>query len=896
MPDMVDSAKEYFEEQNLMDLKLISTYGVKSEDVEAVKKADNVEGVMAAYSKEVFYYYNNQNLVLKFISYNSTLSEDHKNKMNKPLLLEGEYPKNSGECLVEVKVNSPDTFKIGGKIKVTDTIKNTDISETLANDTYTIVGIVASPMYIGYERDSTQYGNGNIISNVYVPEEEFIIDYYTELFITFEGMEEFQPFSSKYKNNVKQAGKSAERAFQKSVNERYQNLYNDAEQKLDDAKSKTETLEKALACNMNELLDYKSETQANIDKAQKEYDNSEGKSNAERNLIKSQLLQAQEAMEIIDGLLAGMQTNNDEVRKEYQNQLKDAKSEISKSEKQLADMEEPVFYRFDRFEASNDYSSFYGDSQKIDSIAKVFPVFFILVAALVCLTTMTRMVEEQRIAIGTYKALGYSPPQIAAKFLIYGASAAFLGSTVGTIIGMQLFPSVIYNAYKIMYSMPNINTPFRVDYYLGCCLVSVVLTCSAVLYSCYKELKAQPSELMRPKAPANGRRVILERVDFIWSRLSFLVKVTVRNLLRYKKRFFMTVVGISGCTALIVAGIGLKYSIQSIADKQFEDIFLYDGAVVLKSVSHEFSAIDSKLKSFKQIENYTYAQGIDGTAENKNSSQAVKMMVIKDSKNIDKFIQSPDIDSGENLKLKENSVIITQKLAKLLKLEVGDSISVKLGDTGENVSLKISGIAVNYTQHFIYITPDTYKSVYGKEPLYNMALLNIKDKVDSNEFKEQIVACDEFYGISYKEESGQSFINSIDRLNIIIYILIISAGLLAIVVLYNLSNINITERVREIATIKVLGFFDNETSAYIYRENIISTIIGILAGWIMGIILHRFVVITAEVDIVMFNRSLTVWAYIISALLTALFSVIVNIILHFKLKKVDMVESLKSVE
>lgn len=896
MPDMVDSAKKYFEKQNLMDLKLMSTYGVKSEDVEAVKKADNVEGVMAAYSKEVFYYYNNENLVLKFISYNDTLDENNVNKMNKPVLIEGEYPKNKGECLVEVKVNSPKTFKIGGKIKVSEPIKGVKLSDTLAVDTYKITGIVASPMYIGYERDSTTVGNGTIISNVYVPESEFVNDYYTELFITLKGMEDYQPFSNKYKKAVKQSGKSAERAFEKSVNERYNKIYSDAEKKLDDAKEKTSTLEKALECDFYELMDYKEETQKKLDKAQKEYDNSENKSKAERNLIKSQLLQIQDAMEIINGLLAGMQTNNTEVRTEYKKQLKEAKSEINDSEKKLKKIEKPVFYKFDRFDASNDYSSFYGDSQKVDSIAKVFPVFFILVAALVCLTTMTRMVEEQRTTIGIYKALGYSSGKIASKFLIYGASAAFLGSTVGTIIGLQVFPSVIYNTYKIMYSMPDIDTPFRIGYYIGCCFVSVTLTCSAVLYSCIKELKAQPSELMRPKAPANGKRVFLEKIGFIWNRLNFLAKVTIRNLFRYKKRFFMTVIGIAGCTALIVTGLGLKYSIKSIADRQFEDIFLYDGAVVINSSKFDISELEKKLSSIKEIKEHTFVEGIDGTAENENASQSVKMMVMKDPKHLNKFLNLPDMNTSKNLAMKENSVVITQKLAKILKLKAGDSIRVKLGDDGKFVKLKISGVAKNYTMHYIYITPETYEKVYGEKPKYNLAFVNISAGVNENKFKEKLIANDEFYGITYKIESGKSFIDSLDRLDVIVYILILCAGLLAIVVLYNLSNINVTERIREIATIKVLGFYDKETSAYIYRENMISAVIGIILGWLMGIVLHKFVIITSEVDIVMFNHHLVWWAYVIAAVLTMAFTIIVNIILHIKLKKVDMVESLKSVE
>ncbi len=894
MPDMIQTAEVYFEENNLMDIKLVSSIGVKSSDVEAVKKADNVEGVMAGYSKDVFYFYNNQNLVLKCMSYNDTLDDGSPNKLNKLVLTEGRFPENEGECVVEVKMSSPDTFKIGEKLTFSEPEKDKDLTETLSRDTYEIVGIVTSPLYIGYERDATTVGNGTIVSNVFLPESDFVTDYYTELYVKLSGTKDNEPFSDEYKESVEEQSASAIAAFEESVNARYNSLAASAEEKIATAEDTAQTLESLLSLDDKSLTAYLDEITAQVDEAQKTYDSAEEGSGAQL-LAKSALLQKQRAMGITAELAEDLQNNSTDAHDKYTAELENARAEIETSKAQLSEQTEPVFYKFDRFEASSDYSSFHGDSQKIDSIAKVFPVFFILVAGLVCLTTMTRMVEEQRIQIGTYKALGYSSGKIASKFLTYSAIASASGSCIGTAVGLQLFPFIIYECYKIMYNIPTILTPFKLSYMLICCGVSVVCTSTAVLYSCFRELKAVPGALMRPKPPHSGKRVLLENIGFIWNRLSFLSKVTLRNLFRYKKRFVMTLVGVIGCTALIVTGFGLKYSIKSIADKQFNEVFIYDGITVLNSADFEEEQLESALSNIDEIDRYMQAQTCDGTAEANGTSQSVTMFVLKDPENIGDFISLSNIHDENTVNVENGSVVITQKLAQMLDLKAGDEIPVTL--TGEKtVSLKISAVVRNYAIHYIFISPDTYTEIYGRPPVYNVSFINLKDGIDENSFKEQLISNDEFYGLTYKTDSSRGFLNSVDSLNAIVVLLIACAGLLAIVVLYNLANINITERVREIATVKVLGFYDGETSDYICRENYISAVIGILAGFVAGKILHYFVVITAEVDIVMFNRQLVWWAYALGAVMTFAFTALVNLILHFKLKKVDMVMSLKSVE
>ena len=571
----------------------------------------------------------------------------------------------------------------------------------------------------------------------------------------------------------------------------------------------------------------------------------------------------------------------------------DPKEKLEAGRAELEEMPELKFYETDRFSLT-DYPSFKNDALKVDSIAKVFPAFFLLIAALVTLTTMTRMIDEQRTTIGTYKALGYSAGKIVFKYLFYAFSASIIGSVIGTVAGLQIFPAIIYDSYKILYNIPKLLTPFRPMYLVGCMLASLACTGGAVMYASLKALRSQPSELMRPRPPASGRRVLLERAGFIWKRMSFLMKVTVRNLLRYKKRFFMTVVGVAGCTALIITGFGLKHSISSIADKQFEDVQLYDAIAVINyaDASSSEQARDY-INESSGVEASMLMSSVSCEARQGNVIQNVSLMCPENPEELGRYIRLRSVD-GTEVTLDNETVAVTEKLTMLMKLSVGDSITLTPPD-GEKRSFKIGSIIKNYAMHYIYISPELYKSSFGTAPEYKQVYMSL-DHTDEEAFKERIMDNDLFLGISFKGGILGSFKKSVQSLDAITLLLISCAGLLAIIVLYNLANINITERVREIATIKVLGFFDGETSAYIYRENIISTLLGIALGLLLGKLLHYFVVITCEIDVVLFNRELVWWADIFGILLTIGFAALVNIVLHFKLQKVDMVESLKAVE
>ncbi len=884
MPDMVDSANDYFEENRLMDYKMMSTVGVRSQDVEEVKKADNIEGACAAYSKEVFYYYNKQNYVLKAISYSET-DEKSPNKLNKPVLIEGRYPREPGECLVEKKITAPDSFKIGSTLAFTDTDDTKQLTDSLNHSEYKIVGICVSPLYIGYKRDVTKAGNGSITCNFYLPESEFKAGYYTELYVRFKGVHELDQFSDEYKHKIQHIKQDAYERFQKSVTARYDKELSQAKRELDFAKKQVSNYSLLLQMNKSELESFDKQLIAQ----EKEIKN-------ENSIFTDLELEKTAAQrKLVAGLIADKTSGKTDTADELSKQIEQYRTQIQKGEQTLSELPELKFYGFDRFEASSDYASYCGDANKIDSISKVFPVFFILIACLVCLTTMTRMVDEHRITIGTYKALGYSPARIASKYLFYGAAAAVLGSLIGTLIGLQVFPRIIYSCYKILYNIPDIDTPFKLWYMLGCCIVAVVCICGAVLYSCIRALKAQPSQLMRPKAPQSGRRVLLERIDFVWKRLSFLSKVTVRNLLRYKKRFFMTIVGVAGCTALIITGFGLKHSISAIVTKQFGEVLLYDGTLVLNNQSFTREQLEDKLSALEQIEEYTFTYVAEGETTKGEDTATASVFVVDTPDKIHNYLSLNSADGSGRLSLEKGKCIITKKMSMLMNIKTGDKIDYQL-DKEKSVTLTVSGIAENYAMHYIYIDPQTFEDLYGRQPDYNTVCFNFKDGADEGAFKNEVTACKEFYGVSLMSESGKDFLTSLDSLDAVVILLIVCAGLLAIVVLYNLANINITERVREIATIKVLGFYDIETSAYIYRENIITAILGILIGAFVGIILHRFVVITSEVDIVLFDRSLVWWAFVLGAAFTAVFTIIVNFVLHFKLKKIDMVESMKSVE
>lgn len=587
----------------------------------------------------------------------------------------------------------------------------------------------------------------------------------------------------------------------------------------------------------------------------------------------------------------------DEERPDAERDIADAKEKIADAKEELADLKKPSWYLLDR-ESFPGVGTIADDAEKIDAIAAVFPVFFVLVAALVCLTTMTRMIEEQRTQIGTMKALGYGKGAVMLKYLLYASLASIFGSVIGCLIGLKLFPMVIINCYKAMYQVPFILAPIRWAYLLGCAVVSILCTCGVTILTCYGVMNTVPAQLMRPKSPKNGKRILLERVHFIWDRLSFSRKVTCRNLFRYKSRVCMTMIGVAGCTALMLTGFGLRYAIGSMAERQYGGIFYYDSAL---SISDTVSAAqaDDLVQQVEGVDGVENAVGmlmktVDTSAAGEKTYKAY-LYVPSDPEQIGSVINLRDKDTGTPLSVPEEGCIITEKLAKLLSLKQGDSLLLQNPD-GENVPVTVQGIAENYVQHYIYLTPETYETIYGEPVVPTTLLLQLSEGADESEIYRQLLRCDNVQGLVGMEYYADAFRDLVSSLNMIVWVLIGAAAALAIIVMYNLININVSERIRELATIKVLGFYDKEVSDYICRENSAAAFAGMLIGLVAGIFLEEFVVSTAEVEVVMFIHDIPFSAFLMAALLTLFFIFLVNRIVHRNLRKINMVESLKSVE
>lgn len=580
-------------------------------------------------------------------------------------------------------------------------------------------------------------------------------------------------------------------------------------------------------------------------------------------------------------------------------EIADAKQEIADGEKTLADLKKPTWYVWGRNKVTST-ESFGQDAGRISNIGKFFPVIFFLVAALVSLTTMTRMIEEQRQQIGTLKALGYSDGVIAFKYFAYAMLSTVSGALAGVVVGEKILPWVIMNAYGMLYTgLPYYMTPLNWEQGGLAILASAACTGVATIAACYKELAAGPAELMRPEAPKNGKRIFLERIGVLWKHLNFTQKSTVRNLVRYKKRFFMTVIGIGGCMGLILVGFGLQDSITAIAKNQFVSLFTYQANAVLNSDvdESEKEALQTDLENYSGIDELLemYCQNIELQTDKKTVDAVLE--VPKELTNFNDFYAFRDRKSGEVYEFPtDGGAAISEKTATMLGVKAGDTVQLKKGD--DIVDVKISIIVENYVRHYLYLAPDLYEELFGGAPDYNQLLMKYQDTSSNYEtaLGEKIMTYDGVAAISFTSDLIDQIDNMLRSLDIVIVVLIVSAGLLAFVVLYNLNNINITERQRELATLKVLGFFDGEVASYVYRENMVLTLFGVIAGMGIGTFLHHCVIQTVEVDMMMFGRNVFPRSYGWSALITLAFALFVNFMMFYRLRKIDMIESLKSVE
>lgn len=662
-------------------------------------------------------------------------------------------------------------------------------------------------------------------------------------------------------------------SLSKSELSKQQQILKDAENKLNEAK---------LTIEQNELK---------IQQGQKQIEESE-------KLIDKEFKNAEAKIEQGKKELNKAQKTLDANRENAEKELSKAKLKIDDAQIEIEKIEHPVWYVLDR-DSHRSFVEYEGCANSIDALAKIFPVFFFAVAALVCLTTMTRMVDEQRINIGTLKALGYTIIDIAKKYIMYSFTASLAGSILGLLLGFTLFPIIIFYSYGMMYSLPHMK--FVIDLNLAgfITLVAILITTLSAFFACRKELKEEPSVLMRPKAPKNGKRILVERIDFIWKRLSFISKVTLRNIFRYKKRFLMTVLGIAGCTALIVTGFGIKDSIQMIVSGQYGELFKYDMEITTtnKITEKETENLVANLDKNGKIKDYSLFVYENAEVRTDKANEEVNIVVPNDLDEFDNFICLRERIGHKKLSLSNKGLVLSEKTARVLGVNVGDNIKLKNSDD-ITVEAKVTGITENYLAHYAYMTRDYYNKLFNYNPTNNkiIGILNDTSKETEDKLSEEIVNLEGVSGVTFNTSTKETFSNTIKNLNYVVLIMIISAGSLAFVVLYNLTNVNISERIREIATIKVLGFYDGETAAYIYRENIILTLVGIVFGLGIGKFLHQYIMTTVEIKSMMFGRIINIKSYIIAAILTVVLSLIVNFVMYYKLKNVKMIESLKSVD
>lgn len=834
-PDMNKAINKFYSDYNLMDSKIVSTLGLTDKDLDVLKNDDNILDFYGTHTIDVNL--TNTNNLVKFMEY------DGESNINSFVILEGRLPENTGEIALDERA-----FRLNESLKIGDEyiIESDEDTMTSFKETkYKIVGMVRSPMYV--EKDSrgvTSIGKGTIDYFAVLNSKDIAIDTYTEIYLRFKNVQGLDAYGDEYEKLMEENNKYLENLFASRIVERDEEI--------------------------------KSEVHEEFDKPYKE--------------IEDQYQQIIAAEQLGYG--------NEELSENKQKLLA-AKEELENKEKEAIDsIGESKYYFFDRTD-NQGYLGYKDSINCLGNIASVLPIFFFLVAILICLTTMTRMVEENRLEIGTLKALGYKDLEISWKYIIYASIASISGCILGILIGSTALPSIISNAYGSIYNVPKIILYYYPTYIIQSVVISILCTVGAALFVIKVELKSKPANLMRPKAPKIGKKILLERITPLWRRLSFNHKVTLRNIFRYKQRMIMTVLGIAGCMALLVTGFGLKDSNSGMVDKEFNKVWKYEAMVILNENSRDEDTkkYNDTLEQINGYENSInlHQESVTFSKEGMNK-QTATLYVPENVDKFDDFILLDDRVSGEKYRIDDSGVIISEKLAKLLGVTVNDTIILKDEDNN-NHQVKVDNITENYVSHYVYMSPEYYKEIFGKEPIYNTQFINFNiDKEDDNEISSKLLECNNVTNVTLKSQIQKSTEDSNDSMNLVMVVIIVAAGSLAFVVLYNLNNINVSERIRELSTIKVLGFFNNEVTMYISRENIILTLIGVITGSVLGKILHTFIINTAETDTMMMYPNISVNSYISSALLTILFSVIVMILMHIKLKKVNMIDALKSNE
>lgn len=860
--DMKHSSDSYYDEYNMNDIRILSSIGFTSQDIEAVSKVSGVKAVYKTNTQDVLVDYDGRENVAHISGIPVGKASDDDSYINQLRIKEGRLPQNDKECVVKyedtrksMQVGDVISFKSGTEDDINDTFKDTE---------YTVVGIVYTPCYVSYDLGSSGIGNGHINYCIYVGDDEFKNNYYTECYAVIDGAKDMDTYSDEYKKLIDKYADDIKAISKERLDIRKQTVIDEyTRAKADKKEELLETIKKNVEDSITEQY-------------QAYYPGMDVSS-----MIAPYVKTAYEK--------AVAQFDFDAVNAEYDKKMNET----------LADSDSWEWYVLTR-ESSYSFRDYESSANRMKAIATVFPLFFIIVAGLVCLTTMTRMVEEERGLIGTYKALGYGKATIALKYVIYAFLASLTGAVIGCAAGLRLFPYIIYESWNIIYQMPAIKYASHTILSVVAVASLILVTLIATLYSCYNELSEVPSALMRPKAPKNGKKILLEHT-FIWKHLSFTKKVTMRNIFLYKKRFFMTVIGIAGCGALITAGFGIKDSVQSIIDNQYGQIIHYDNILVFNknansdarnNLSDKISS-DEYYKSSLMDYAYTAEVKIPGSADD----YSTEITVVNDTSAYMDYVTFRTRRSKKTIELDDSGVIISEKLAKDLNVKEGDNVLIHDEDN-KQATVKVSGVMEMYINNYIFMTSEYYSQVFGYTPDNNRILGILTSDGDDIQsvIGDRYLTDNNVKSLTFVKANITRFENMIQSLDLVTWVLIISAGMLAFVVLYNLTNVNISERIREIATIKVLGFYDREVGEYVYRENIILTLIGGVFGLLLGMALHAYIMTTIELDGVMFGTKINISSFLISYGITILFSLLINIFMYPSLKKIPMVESLKSVE
>ncbi len=906
---MSESVDAYIDEYNFSDFQIYANYGLDDDDISAINSIDeniSAEGAKFIDAEGTF---GETNYVFRVESFSEN------SNINKVNLIEGRYPTAPNEALAEVHGGLYDVPQIGDVV----TIKKAtgELDEILAETEFTIVGVVTTPNYMSQEKGSSTHNNLMLNTFIYVPEDAFLTDFYTVAYVLSAEAIPLNSFSDEYKSMLADDEDSIEELAQtqelmraekiiSEANDEYQSgldEYNDAvlefeaemAQSDEDIKNGFSDIEKA----ENDLNEAKATLDNSISQINSLIDSGAASPQilAQKSLLDTEINNLNSELEKLQNSRVELEEAQIELvdaRTEAETEFDEAWDELIIAKEEIDAMGIGEWTILDR---DMHYSmSTYADTvTQMQVIGLIFPVFFFMVSALVCLTTMTRMIDEQRGQVGVLRALGYSRFACAGKYLIYSLSATLIGGLSGAILGILIFPEIVYTTWGIMYNLPPINYDFPI-FNMIIAIAIFLLLMGLTTYSAIRiETSEVASSLLRPKAPTAGKKVFLEKITFIWNKLSFTSKVTARNIIRYKKRFFMTIFGIAGCTCLLVSGFGMRDSISGIASLQYGELTLYTGVA---SISEDASATQASeaQKNINALSSDVSSVLMANYSSNVTfgDSDAVAYIAVYDSNDeLQQMNLTRTRGSEETYSLDENTVLLSEKLAQLLGVKISEEITIESQDETK-ATVTVGGIFEKYINHEIYMSSANYESLFGEEATKN----SIQIKTDLNEdiLQDKVLAMDFVSGITLNSSITSSFDNITTSMNIVVVVIIVSAAILAFVVLGNLASINIGERKREIATLKVLGFNHKETKDYIFKENMVLTIFGAIFGVVLGIFAHNFIITQVEMDFIMFIRLVSIESMLFSVILTFIFSIFVNRFMLSKLKKIDMIESLKSVE